>query len=132
MTTPSIEVFAAKLDSVQSDVSAIKVRLDTVSEALVTLTRLEERHDQTTQEIQTLTRAVADQDRRLGSLERDHPGLLEVRRWIISGVVAGVAMIGLALAKLVILDPITQQRMLSEVIQQHPGAPRQPTNGAIR
>lgn len=129
MTTPSIEVFAAKLDSVQSDVSTIKARLDTVSEAL---TRLEERHDQTTQAIQTLTRAVADQDRRLGSLERDQPGLLEVRRWIISGVVAGVAMIGLALAKLVILDPITQQRMLSEVIQQHPGAPRQPTNGAIR
>ena len=129
MTTPSIEVFAAKLDSVQSDVSTIKARLDTVSEAL---TRLEERHDQTTQAIQTLTRAVADQERRLGSLERDQPGLLEVRRWIISGVVAGVAMIGLALAKLVILDPITQQRMLSEVIQQHPGAPRQPTNGAIR
>ena len=51
-----------------------------------------------------LERRMGDHETRLQSIERDMPGLKELRRYVIAGVVAGVGMIGAALMKLVVYD----------------------------
>ena len=49
-------------------------------------------------------------------MEREMPGLIEMRKWIVTGVVAGLAMILGALFKLAIVDPGLQQEKMTSAI----------------
>jgi hypothetical protein len=46
-------------------------------------------------------RDLGDVDKRLIAVETALPSLVETRRWVIAGILAGVAMIGVALIKLI-------------------------------
>jgi hypothetical protein len=73
-----------------------------INESLRTLTRLEVTHSATLKEVQTQAVAILDQEKRLQVIERDMPGLRELRRWVVGGILAGIAMIGTAAVTVVL------------------------------
>lgn len=106
----------ARLEAIQGSIGEIKERLDTMGAALVNLTRLETLH---TQHSEALGRAFTEirlVQERSERMEREMPGLIEMRKWIVTGVVAGLAMILGALFKLAIVDPSLQQENMTSAI----------------
>jgi len=92
-------------------------KLDTITETLQSLVRIEERQIQTgsrlsdvaitlkdyDDRLRVLEKAVPENlDKRLVSIETKMPGLSESRKWVVMGVLAGVGMIGAALVHLVL------------------------------
>ena len=91
-------------------------KLDDIGNALVTLARIDERQisisENLVKVINTQTvhsdrlaaveRSIPNElDKRLGVIETVMPGLKETRGWVVTGVLAGVAMIGTAAAAMV-------------------------------
>jgi hypothetical protein len=56
-------------------------------------------------------------DRRLQHVERVMPGLVEVRKWIITGLLAGVALMCTAMLQAVVWGPAQQQELVKQVLQ---------------
>jgi hypothetical protein len=107
----SIEVVSARVDSLTRDVSRVEgtvdgmdKKLDTLGEAMLLLTRLEERHASVQLRLMEGSKTMAIFGDRLSSIENKMPGLSEMRLWVISGILAGVGMIGAGVIKLVIID----------------------------
>ena len=97
--------------------AAIDSKLDDIGNALVTLARIDERQIAISENLvkvldtQSLhsTRLAAvervipnELDKRLGAIENVMPGLKETRGWVITGVLAGIGMIGIAVVALVL------------------------------
>lgn len=96
---------------------SINGKLDAISNALITLVRIEERqvgHDTKLTEIKA---AVVDQETRLRKIEialpdnlekrvidieKELPPLLESRKWVVTGLLAGVSMIGVSMMHIVL------------------------------
>ena len=101
----SAEVLSAKLDNVASHVADIRSQLDDVGKALVTLTRLEERHEQISSSLNRAFGKLEAQEKRLATVEKHVPTLLETRKWVLAGIsVTLLAVVG-ALTKTVVYDP---------------------------
>ena len=92
-------------------------KLDNIGNALQGLVRIEERQVNTNSQLSELSSDMRDQEnrlrkieyaipenlsRRLASIEVTLPGLKELRRWVITGVLAGLGMIGGAALHLVL------------------------------
>lgn len=106
----SIEAVTARVDALVDDISDVKSTLkavdnkvDNIGQALVLLARLEERHANTQDKVSGLEKTVTDNGGRIGALEKVVPGLVETRGWVVTGLLAGVGMIGIAVVKLVLL-----------------------------
>ena len=95
----------------------VENKIDQISETLRTLVRIEERQgaivdrltagSQTMQEqgkrIQALEVAMPDElDKRLVAIETKMPGLVESRKWVVMGVLGGLAMMGAAVVHTVL------------------------------
>lgn len=102
----------AKLSETQQDMLVM----------LQALVRIEERQAQVQERLQGGAQKMIDHDVRLRDLERSlprklderldemekaMPGLLEMRKWVVIGVLAGVGMIGAALVTMVLRVPGT-------------------------
>ena len=118
MVSAPPEVLETKLDALSDDVREIRNRLDTVGEALVTLTRLEERHEQTSAALSRTFATLESQHAKIDALEREIPALVETRKWVVSGVVAGVGMVLAALVKTVVVDPAALQAEIARAVQR--------------
>lgn len=75
-----------------------------IHESLRTLTRLEATHGAQIAEVARISRQVELVDDRILEIERDMPGLRELRKWVVLGIVSGVGMMGIALTKLVLIQ----------------------------
>lgn len=95
----------------------IENKIDNLGEAMSLLVRLEERHMLTQQRLAEGAAKMGDLDKRmavvehnipdklterLGIIEVTMPGLKELRKWVISGVLGGLAMMGSAVAHLIL------------------------------
>jgi chromosome segregation ATPase len=74
----------------------VDAKLDSITELLQGLVRLEERQIQANEKLKDVSADVADLDKRLRGVETAMPGLKELRGWVISGVLAGVGMMATA------------------------------------
>lgn len=93
-------------------------KIDEVVNALQALIRIEERQVSINVRMQDYTIVSQDHERRLrtlenespeemgkrlGAIEQAMPGLIEMRKWVVMGVLSGIGLIGLGVVKLVIL-----------------------------
>jgi hypothetical protein len=105
---------------VESNVQGLHGKIDNLGASLETLTRIEERQASTNERLadgartmNMLTARVAVLERdvpedlpaRLAAIETQMPGLTELRKFVVGGVVAGVGMILVALVALVLKGP---------------------------
>lgn len=103
MTTPNADlaVLASRLGAVEEAVQRISAATERIADAMVKLAQLEVHHNETRDQISVLFDKQQALNDRLALIERDMPGLKEVRGWVIAGVLGGVGLMGLALAHLV-------------------------------
>lgn len=112
------ETIDRRRDIYEQRFQRIDQKLDDIGESLVILARIDERHIAIaenlekvldTQNAQAARLAVLERslpnelDKRLGSIEMAMPGLTETRKWVMSGILAGVGMIGVAVVSLVLV-----------------------------
>lgn len=104
MSSAEARLLEAKVQHVAEQVTRSNVALEDVSRKLEPLPALVTSMEWIRQDLARGTATMVDHDARLKRIEQDMPGLKELRRWVIAGVLAGVGMLGAALLKLVILD----------------------------
>lgn len=103
-------------DQYEQRFQRIDDKLDGIGESLVVLARIDERHMNTTQQLIEVVKTQNEHERRLGivekaipddltkrvgEIEKVMPGLRETRGWVISGILAGLAMMGVALSHVI-------------------------------
>lgn len=96
---------------------SINGKLDAISNALITLVRIEERQVNHDAKLTEIKKSVEDQesrlrkielalpdelDKRLGNIEKELPPLLESRKWVTMGLLGGIAMIGVSMMHIVL------------------------------
>lgn len=97
-----------------------------VSESLRMLASIEQTQRHVTDSLKEGSMKMTDHEKRLQEVERNLPALLEMRKWVVTGVLAGVGMMGAALVKLVIVDvPRFSYQQPPAATQQAPAQPAQ-------
>lgn len=92
----------ARLDELTRTVARFEAKLDSVIAALGVLGRLEERQEYLGGRVLESSETVSLLEQRIAAIERELPALVETRKWVIAGVLGGISMMGLGLAKLVL------------------------------
>lgn len=75
-----------------------------ISESLSILTRLESQQGNLMDRLRDDSEKLKDHETRIRAQELEMPGLREMRKWVIGGIIAVVAMVCGALVKLVVVD----------------------------
>lgn len=102
----SNEVLSEQVRGVSSRIDGIDTTLRAVAESLTAFVRLEERHAALIKQVETLVDTMASHyreddrlheaiDTRIGKIERDIPGLKEVRRWVITALLGLASLVGI-------------------------------------
>jgi len=93
-----VETSMKRQDDILSRVDLAVQALPAMQAALLHL------REQMDKEFQRGSKIMSDHEDRLKAVERDMPGLKELRKYVVAGVVAGIGLMAGALAKLVIID----------------------------
>jgi hypothetical protein len=96
------EVLQAYLSGVQNDVTDIKGTLIKLTEAVAGIERLETRQLALISDIESTRDVQSHLGERISKIEQLLPGLIELRKWVVGGMVAGVGMLLIAVASLVL------------------------------
>lgn len=114
----AINLIAHKVNRLSTDMQGVMLNVSKMADSMTVLVRIEERQLNINSRIDELVKLSADKevrlraleivvpdkvDVRLNDIERSLPSLVETRKWVIMGVLAGVGMIGAALLKLVFI-----------------------------
>lgn len=100
------------------------------SESLQKLVVLEERHHESRESLARAFGVIKEHEERLQVIERELPPLHETRRWIISGVLGVLAVVGLAMLAMVVIKPASSmpyQQPPAVVYPPAQQAPQAPT-----
>jgi hypothetical protein len=90
------------LSGVKDDVERLSTKIDSLTEAIASLSRIEQRQISIKDDMNLAFQKAEAVERRVAAIEVVMPGLIETRRWVTAGMVAGVAMILIAVASLVL------------------------------
>jgi hypothetical protein len=90
----SNEVLAERLESVKSVVQRVEGAVSDLTGAVQNLVRVEANQVTHTAALERAFAVLDKQDERLKVVEKDMPGLREMRVWIVAGVLAIVALVG--------------------------------------
>lgn len=91
-----------RLRAVETSMDELKRAVAQVAEAINKLVVIEERSLETRRTIDRAFETLKDHEQRLRDVEEQMPLLVETRRWVVLGVLSGLSMIGVGLAKLLI------------------------------
>lgn len=128
LTSAEARIIGATLAHLASETKRNADAVVSINENLHVLTRLEQAQGHILDRLRDGATQMNDHERRLRELEQPMPGLLELRRWVVGGVIASVSMMGLALAKLVIVDvPRIPAYHVPSPIPPAPAAPAKST-----
>ena len=78
-------------------------KLDSIGQSISLLVRVDERQVAIAERLQAGAVTMQKHEDRLTAIETAMPGLKEMRRWVIGGILAGIGMIGAAVLKLVFI-----------------------------
>jgi hypothetical protein len=78
----------------------IESTLKTVSENLVTLAQLEQKHLETKESLARAFNSMSDLNSRMREVEAELPTLKLIRGWVIAGVIGIVSLLGVAIFKM--------------------------------
>ena len=84
-------------------VEQVRDAVKSIDGSLKELVRLGVAHEQTRETLSRVWLELEDHEKRLRQIEVDMPTMRLARGWVVSGVVGLVGLLGLALAKLVLL-----------------------------
>jgi len=84
----------------QYRLNMIESTLKTVSENLVTLAQLEQKHLETKESLARAFNSMSDLNSRMREVEAELPTLKLIRGWVIAGVISIVSMLGVAIFKM--------------------------------
>jgi hypothetical protein len=128
MTSTEARLLAAGIMELKSDVGDMRLSLQGMQRAMEALVRIDEQQINMRSSIGRAFDEVREErqkrealDSRLHLLEVDAPSYKELRRWVVGGVLTGVAMLAAALLKVVVLDPVSAAYLV-----QRPAAIIQP------
>ena len=92
-----------RLTVVESAIEEIRDATKSIAESVRSIAVLEERHAQTSQAMARIFEAMKDVEARLRPIENDMPGLREIRRWVVGGVLSITSIVGAAIVALVVV-----------------------------
>lgn len=78
-------------------------KLDSISQSISLLVRIDERQIAISERLQLGAATMQKHEDRINAVELAMPGLKELRSYVITGIVAGVGMIAVAVVKLVLI-----------------------------
>lgn len=84
----------------QYRLNMIESTLKTVSENLVTLAQLEQKHLETKESLARAFNSMSDLNHRMREVESEMPTLKLIRGWVIAGVVGILSLLGITVFKL--------------------------------
>jgi hypothetical protein len=90
--TGAVDAQGRKLDS----------KLDSIGQSISLLVRIDERQVAIAERLQMGAATMQKHEERLVKMEVAMPGLQELRKYLVMGIVAGAGMIGVAVLKLVV------------------------------
>ncbi len=102
MTSIEARLIESSLSQMRAEMTRQGDTLVGINESLRTLTRVEEAQIHIKERLSEGSKKLTDHEARLLVIEQQMPGLKELRRWVIGGILSGIGMIGIALVKLVI------------------------------
>ncbi len=111
-----LAVLSNTVEHVKDDITDIKTVLGTMSTNLQGITRIEERQIGVVSAIERSETTHEDHDKRLSSIEKELPGLREMRSWVIKGVSVGVTALVLGISSLV--GTVVYDRVVQKAPQQ--------------
>lgn len=110
LTSPEARLIGVEMHAMREDVIEVKAHLQTISQALTTLAKLQAEHAETRSaidraftQINKVDDRVSDIDKRVQKIEILIPGLVEARKWVVGIGVGAVVMLMIALASLVLI-----------------------------
>lgn len=92
-----------RLTVVESAIEEIRDATRSIAESVQSIARLEERHAQTAQTLGRLFDDAKEVEKRVRVIEADMPGLREIRRWVVGGVLSITSIVGAAIIALVVV-----------------------------
>lgn len=104
MTSAEARVIGVTLDHIQTDLARLGTTLQDITSSLKQIPEIHQAQQYIRMELASGAKVTQDHETRIQVIERDLPGLRELRKWVIAGVMAGVGMLGAALVKLVVMD----------------------------
>lgn len=104
MDNGEARVINVRLDQLSSSVERLANVFEEMQKQMHVLTAMKVQQDHINAQLATGAETMTKHAERIGKIESDMPGLRELRRWVITGVLAGLGMMGAALGKLVIVD----------------------------
>lgn len=104
ITSAEAKLLEVRLGFIQDNTADLRATLHSIVDKLQVLPAMQQAQQNIQVELQKGTALMADHEKRIQQVERDMPGLKELRRWVIGGVLAGLGMVGTALFKLVVID----------------------------
>jgi hypothetical protein len=110
---PSNAVLAVSLSHLRQQMSTLGGAVADIGTSLKILTRLEESHSHVLEQLKTGSITMTQHEKRLQMLETKIGPLEELRKWVIAGLLGGLAMMGVALVKMVLVDPVANANKVS-------------------
>lgn len=109
----TLATLSAQMRYIQQDVERQAKMLLEISTSLRALTAVEIHQEQILSSMVKGEGRMEALDKRLDTVEREMPSLLETRKWVVGGVLAAVGMMAAAIFQLTILAPALQSQAFS-------------------
>ncbi len=93
----SNEVLSEQVRAIDGRINGIDSTLRTVADSLTAFVRLEERHAALIKQVEAVVEELGEHSKRLDSIDIKIPPLVETRKWIISGTLGIVALVGIGI-----------------------------------
>lgn len=114
-----------QLAYLRGDLAEVKGTMANMATSLASLVRIEEQQSAMRAGLERAFTEIAKADderaainARLSAVEQELPGYRGLRKWVIGGILAGLAMMGTVLFKQLVLDPLQRGWMMQP--QQKP------------
>lgn len=95
-------VLAERVTNLEKATESISAAVKSIDESLKVLTRLDMKHDETRDGLGRAFKELEDHETRMRSIEKEMPTITLVRGWAITGAVAGLGLLLVALVGLVL------------------------------
>lgn len=106
MNSAEAQILAERTQHMQADIGRAVETMQDIQRKLELLPAMSASVEHLRADLVRSTTAARDHEKRIQQIEQQLPGLAELRRWVIGGVLASVGMMGTALVKLVLVDPL--------------------------
>jgi hypothetical protein len=100
MTSLEARLLEASLNHMRAEMTRHGNTLSSINDSLRILTKVEQSQADIRDRLHQGSEKMEKHENRLAMIEQKLPGLIELRRWVIGGILSGLSMLGLGVVKL--------------------------------